>query len=145
MHTKLLVFALSIPILFLGACSTDNQTTKVKETIQTNADSSDEQNNEQSVKISSEEGYIVRIFDSGKIWVIPEITKSEIAGKSEEEINKILNDKYEGKGFHFSVEDIDKEVLAALKVGQKVSVKFDIYGHSAPMNAHATEIKIIEE
>ncbi len=49
------------------------------------------------------------------------------------------------KGYSVDTKDIDKETVSSLQVGQKVVVKFDAFGLSAPMYAHATEIKIIEE
>ncbi|WP_269799224.1 DUF3221 domain-containing protein [Bacillus xiapuensis] len=73
------------------------------------------------------------------------MTLPQITGKDQKELDDLLNKKYEGKGFHFSVEDIDEETLSSLQVGRKVKVTFDKYGHSAPMAAHATKIEVIEE
>ncbi|MGG3452301.1 YobA family protein [Domibacillus aminovorans] len=90
-------------------------------------------------------GYIV---DKSKdsIWVIPEIKKEEIIGKNEKELYAlVMSEKYHGKGYSVDTKDIDKETVTSLQVGQKVVVKFDAFGHSAPRYAHATEIKIVEE
>lgn len=144
MGFKLLFLALCIPIVFLAACSSNNHTQNEQETSSSNENLSTDEKEEVS-QITSEEGYIVKKFDDSKLWVIPEMTTAEITGKDQKELDDLLNKKYEGKGFHFSVDDIDEETLSSLQVGQKVKVTFDKYGHSAPMAAHATDIEITEE
>lgn len=144
MHFKLLFLALCIPIVFLAACSSNNQTQNEQETSSSNENLPTDEKEEVS-QINFEEGYIVKKFNDGKLWVIPEMTTAEITGKDQKQLNDLLNEKYEGKGFHFSVEDIDEEILSSLQIGQKVKVTFDKYGHSAPMAAHATKIEVIEE
>ncbi|KKB34766.1 YobA family protein [Bacillus thermotolerans] len=91
------------------------------------------------------EGYIVN-KDKARIWVIPEINKEELIGKSEEEVFAlVMSEKYHGEGYMVDAKDIDKELVSSLQVGQKVIVHFDTSGLSAPMYAHATNIKIIEK
>lgn len=91
------------------------------------------------------EGYIVD-KDKDNVWVISEIKKEEIIGKSEEELYAlVMSEKYHGEGYMVDIKDIDKETVSSLQVGQKVIVNFDTFGLSAPMYAHATNIKIAEE
>ncbi|MFL0366183.1 DUF3221 domain-containing protein [Pseudobacillus sp. 179-B 2D1 NHS] len=90
-------------------------------------------------------GYIV---DKSKdeVWVISEIQKEEIVGKSEKELYAlVMSEKYHGKGYMVDTKDIDKETVSSLQVGQKVSVNYDVFGNSAPLHAHATNIKIVKE
>ncbi|KKB33093.1 YobA family protein [Bacillus thermotolerans] len=215
MKIKLLVFILSIPLVFLAACSSDSQTTndvnatnkesdehireiawdfvkemgwndevkeewqraKVTKTIAADDDHKflgqaykDNYEGKEVLFVSFEstpsilidpktnkvigykslenppvEGYIVN-KDKDRIWVIPEIKKEELIGKSEEEVFAlVMSEKYHGEGYMVDAKDIDKEMVSSLQVGQKVIVNFDTFGLSAPMYAHATKIKIVEE
>ncbi|MGG3451869.1 DUF3221 domain-containing protein [Domibacillus aminovorans] len=72
------------------------------------------------------EGYIVD-KSNDRIWVIPEMTKEEITGKSEKELNALLSGKYHGEGFNFDTKNINEETVSSLQVGQKVIVTFDNY------------------
>lgn len=131
MHKKLLFIVLCIPLLFLAACTSDDRTQKETES-------------NGSKESYAQKGYIVE-KNENSIWVIPEIKKEELMGKNQEELDALLHEKYEDKGYNFALDDIDKETISSLHVGQQVVVEYDMIGLSAPISGNAQEIRIVEE
>lgn len=88
-------------------------------------------------------GYIVK-KNGDKIRVITEIKKEEIMG-SQEQIDSLLKEKYEGKGYVFNLNKIDERIKSSLNVGQKVVVEYDEANLSAPSNANALKVRTVQE
>ncbi|WP_191991738.1 DUF3221 domain-containing protein [Bacillus aerolatus] len=145
MKIKLLFIILCIPLLFLAACSSDSQTQKESTSANEN-DSVKEKAQSKEYYVTT--GYIVR-KDERHIRVMPKITKEELMGKNEEALEALLREKYDGQGVSFRTADMDainEKTISALHVGQKVVIKHDMYGLSAPAyGGHALEIRIVEE
>lgn len=89
------------------------------------------------------EGYIVKKTED-EIRVITEIRKEEIMG-NQEQIDSLLKEKYESKGYVFNLNKIDKKTKSSLNVGQKVVIEYDEANLSAPLNANALKVRTVQE
>ncbi|UAT32901.1 YobA family protein (plasmid) [Bacillus badius] len=147
MHKKLFSMVVCIPLFFLAACSSDGQVQNEKGSAPVTENSAVKKSDDVD-KTFVTTGYIVK-KDEEAILVIPKITKDEITGKNEEELEKLSKEKYEGKGVSFkfdNMNEIDKDTISALQVGQKVTIKHDMHGLSAPAyGGNVLELKIVKE
>ncbi|WNS78492.1 DUF3221 domain-containing protein [Domibacillus sp. DTU_2020_1001157_1_SI_ALB_TIR_016] len=89
------------------------------------------------------EGYIVKKTED-EIRVITEIKKEEIMG-NEEQIDSLIKEKYDGKGYVFNLNKIHERTKSSLNVGQKVVVEYDEANLSAPSNANALKVRTVQE
>ncbi|MEM1504931.1 DUF3221 domain-containing protein [Domibacillus sp. 8LH] len=89
------------------------------------------------------EGYIVKKTED-KIRVITEIKKEEIMG-NQEQIDSLLKEKYEGKGYVFNLNKMDERIKSSLNVGKKVMVEYDEANLPAPLNANALKVRTVQE
>ncbi|WP_039235214.1 DUF3221 domain-containing protein [Bacillus thermotolerans] len=143
MYKKILTITSCILLFVLSACSSEDSTPKESTPIHKNGTEIKE--NKDSSKYYVTTGYIVR-KDEIHIRVMPEITKEELKGKNEKELESLLRKKYEGKGVNFDIDKIDQQTMSSLHVGQRVVIKHDMFGLSAPANGgNALKIKVIEE
>ncbi|MCM3790496.1 YobA family protein [Domibacillus indicus] len=89
------------------------------------------------------EGYIVK-KTGDEIRVITEIRKEEIMG-NQEQIDSLIKEKYESKGYVFNLNKIDEQTKSSLNAGQKVIVEYDEANLSAPLNANALKVRTVQE
>lgn len=89
------------------------------------------------------QGYIMKKTED-EIRVITEIKKEEIMG-NEEQINSLIKEKYESKGYVFNLNKINEKTKSSLNIGQKVIVEYDEANLSAPLNANALKVRTIQE
>ena len=141
MKIKTFFILLCIPLLFLAGCTSDNQTQQDEKS----KESSSSNENAESDGHYATTGYIVS-KDEDSIWVMPNIKKGELMGKSQEDLDALLKEKYEaGEGVDFKLDKIDKQTISSLQVGQKVVVTHDSVGLSAPQHSNAIEIRVLKE
>ncbi|OES45625.1 DUF3221 domain-containing protein [Domibacillus iocasae] len=122
MKLKTGFIALSLPLLFLGACNEPNEETTPP------PDNVSEESSDPHDKLSERTGYI-QWADSESIWVTPAIEPAS-----------------DRDGIVFYVTDIDKGVLSNLKKGQQVTVTMrSALMYSDPPKGIAIKVEPLEE